>query len=149
MHPDGSNPTAKERPAMTSSEHLPFFVYGTLRPGGRHHAWALHGRTTAEEPARLPGARLYEGPGFPYAVAAPREAGAEVRGELVHPAPERYEEVLATLDRLESRYRRVAVRVLRRDDSPARAWVYLASGPLAARLRASGTPIPGGEWRGG
>jgi gamma-glutamylcyclotransferase (GGCT)/AIG2-like uncharacterized protein YtfP len=146
--------TRAESPAESpaeGAERLPVFVYGTLRPGRRHHAWALRGRTVSEEPARLPGAALYEGPGYPYAVAAPGEV---VHGELVRPDPERYEEVLATLDRLEgyapgapgNRYERVAVGVLRRDGSPARAWAYLAAAPLAATLRASGTRIPGGTW---
>ena len=47
---------------------LPFFVYGTLRPGEHNHDLFLRGRTAAEEPARLRGALLYDGPGYPYAV---------------------------------------------------------------------------------
>jgi gamma-glutamylcyclotransferase (GGCT)/AIG2-like uncharacterized protein YtfP len=144
-----SGPEAVPRAA----ERLPFFVYGTLRPGGRHHAWALRGRTTSEEAARLPGAELYEGPGYPYAVAAPPGEGG-VHGELVHPHPAHYAEVLATLDRLEgyragapdNHYERVAVHVLRADGSPVRAWTYLAAATLAATLRTSGTRIPGGAW---
>lgn len=139
-------------------ERLPFFVYGTLRPGQRNHDWALRGRTVAEEPARLPGAALYRGPGYPYAVATPEDAGAEVRGELITPAPEHYAAVLATLDRLEgyapgaadNDYERVVARVLRLAaapaGAPARAWVYLAPGPSAARLRATGARIASGDW---
>jgi gamma-glutamylcyclotransferase (GGCT)/AIG2-like uncharacterized protein YtfP len=138
--------------APRTAERLPFFVYGTLRPGQRHHAWALLGRTTAEEPARLPGAALYEGPGYPYAVAAP--PGEVVHGELVQPDPARYDEVLTTLDRLEgyapgapdNLYERIAVTVLRRDGSHARAWAYLATDPLASALCASGTRIADGTW---
>ncbi|WP_059011336.1 gamma-glutamylcyclotransferase family protein [Streptomyces specialis] len=140
------------------AERLPFFVYGTLRPGQVNHAWALRGRTAAEEPARLPGAVLYDGPGYPYAIPAPRDAGTTgmpaVSGELIHPLPEHYDEVLAVLDRLgeyapgapDNVYERVAVEVLRAAGSTARAWVSLAAEPLAARLRASGTAIPGGDW---
>lgn len=129
---------------------LPFFVYGTLRPGGRHHAWALDGRTSREEPARMPGLALYEGPGFPYAVAGPGEA----RGDLVLPADAYYDEVVRVLDELEQYrpddprnvYERVAADVLRRDGGAVRAWVYLAAAPLAARLRAGGTRVPGDDW---
>ncbi|MCF4138213.1 gamma-glutamylcyclotransferase [Streptomyces sp. Tue 6430] len=77
---------------------LPFFVYGTLRPGEPNHALLLRGRSLVETPARLPGAVLYDGPGYPYAVADP--AGT-VTGELVVPAPQAYGPLLAELDRLE------------------------------------------------
>lgn len=133
---------------------LPLFVYGTLRPGEVNHTLFLLGRTAAEEPARLPGALLYDGPGYPYAVA---DAGSAVVGELVTPAPEAYDGVLAELDRLEgyhgpSRPRNVYDRLrweaLRPDGTRAPAWVYLAAPPLARRLRATGTEIPGGDWLG-
>ncbi|MFD7511656.1 gamma-glutamylcyclotransferase family protein [Streptomyces sp. NPDC059853] len=128
-------------------ERLPFFVYGTLRAGQRHYAWALRGHTGREEPAVLPGAVLYEGPGYPYAVGVP-DAGRLVHGELMHIRPERFPAVLATLDRLEGPdYERLTVRL----PGGARAWTYLAAEPLATRLRATGTPVPGGDWlaRGG
>ncbi|MEV6111505.1 gamma-glutamylcyclotransferase family protein [Streptomyces sp. NPDC052109] len=131
---------------------LPFFVYGTLRPGEANHDLFLHGRTAAEEPARLPGAALYDGPGYPYAVERP---GGEVRGELVTARPETYDTLLAALDRLEeyapgdrrNLYERVARDVVRTTDGTSvRAWVYLAAPRVAAGLRATGTPIEGGDW---
>ncbi|MFF8449494.1 gamma-glutamylcyclotransferase family protein [Streptomyces leeuwenhoekii] len=132
---------------------LPFFVYGTLRPGGPNHALFLRGRTRAEEPARLTGAVLYDGPGYPYAVEEP--GGGPVRGDLVTPRPEEYAGLLAALDRLEGctpggrhhLYDRVAREVTcERDGRTVRAWVYVAAPALAARLRARGTPIAGGQW---
>ncbi|MFF3202189.1 gamma-glutamylcyclotransferase family protein [Streptomyces sp. NPDC002962] len=81
-----------------SAPELPFFVYGTLRPGEVNHDLLLRGRTLREEPARLAGAVLYQGPGYPYAVEQP---GGTVTGELVTPLPGAYARLLAELDRLE------------------------------------------------
>ncbi|MEU7552146.1 gamma-glutamylcyclotransferase family protein [Streptomyces sp. NPDC044571] len=131
---------------------LPLFVYGTLRPGEINHDLFLRGRTAAEEPARLPDALLYDGPGFPYAV---QHAGSEIVGELVTPAPEAYESLLAELDRLEDYYGpdrprnvydRVRREAVRPDGTLTTAWVYLAAPLLARRLRATGVEIPGGDW---
>lgn len=130
---------------------LPFFVYGTLRPGEPNHDLFLRGRTLAEEPARLTGAVLYDGPGYPYAVEEP---GGTVRGELVTARPEAYEELLAALDRLEeyvpgdprNLYERLARDVVRTAGGTVRAWVYLAAPRVAARLRATGTRITDGDW---
>ncbi|WP_415950209.1 gamma-glutamylcyclotransferase family protein [Streptomyces sp. KLOTTS4A1] len=128
---------------------LPFFVYGTLRPGEYNHRRFLAGRITAAEPARWTGAVLYEGPGYPYAV----EGGGTVHGELVTADPAAYEALLALLDRLEdyvpgdphNDYERVA-RPVRTAAGEVRAWVYVAAPTVAARLRASGRRIEGGDW---
>lgn len=134
------------------SAPLPFFVYGTLRPGEVNHALFLRGRTVAEEPATLPGAALYDGPGYPFAVDRP---GCAVAGELITAAPDAYAGLLAALDVLEEYdgphrpgnvYDRIAREALRADGTPVRAWVYLASPLLARDLRESGTRIPGGDW---
>ncbi|WP_208605899.1 gamma-glutamylcyclotransferase family protein [Streptomyces albus] len=132
-------------------DRLPVFVYGTLRPGGRHHTRLLRGRTDHEEPARLPGAALYEGPGFPYAVEEP---GGEVHGHLIAPRAAEYGELLAALDALEGYtpgepatfYERRARDVLRADGRAVRAWVYFAAEPVARELRAHGTRVPDGRW---
>ncbi|MDF3297396.1 gamma-glutamylcyclotransferase family protein [Streptomyces tropicalis] len=131
---------------------LPFFVYGTLRPGRVNHGLFLRGRTGAEEPGRLTGAVLYEGPGYPYAV---EEREGVVHGDLVTARPGTYRELLAVLDRLEeyvpgdprNLYERVA-RDVHRDTGgpPVRAWVYVAAAPVADRLRARGERIPDGRW---
>ncbi|MFJ5259597.1 gamma-glutamylcyclotransferase family protein [Streptomyces sp. NPDC088387] len=133
---------------------LPFFVYGTLRPGEPNHDAFLRGRTRSEEPARLTGAILYDGPGYPYAVADP---GGVVAGELVTPLPDQYDQLLLELDELEecvpgdprSLYDRVRREVVRdRDGTPVPAWVYLAGPAVAAGLRTRGKLIEGGDWRG-
>ncbi|MFD9220486.1 gamma-glutamylcyclotransferase family protein [Streptomyces sp. NPDC060064] len=134
---------------------LPFFVYGTLRPGECNHDLFLHGRTAAEEPALLTDAVLYEGPGYPYALLD--AGGGTVAGEVVTAAPGEYGELLAVLDRLEeyvapghprNLYERVARDVVRPDGTAVRAWVYLAAPGLARELRAKGTRIRGGNWCG-
>ncbi|MHC5906221.1 gamma-glutamylcyclotransferase family protein [Streptomyces sp. S6] len=140
-----------ENPLVTPAP-LPFFVYGTLRPGEANHALHLSGRTLTEEPARLTGAVLYDGPGYPYAVEAP---GGLIHGDLVTVAPEYYADVLTDLDLLEqyraddpdSLYLRVTREVVREHGSQAvRAWVYVASPRLAGPLRAGGDLVPGGDW---
>jgi gamma-glutamylcyclotransferase (GGCT)/AIG2-like uncharacterized protein YtfP len=115
----GVNPAVPPAPAA----RLPFFVYGTLRPGEANHDAFLRGRTSAERPALLTGAVLYDGPGYPYAVAAagppattgtcpPATTGigltgtagppaATVTGDLFTARPEAYAELLTALDRLE------------------------------------------------
>ncbi|MFF3329752.1 gamma-glutamylcyclotransferase family protein [Streptomyces sp. NPDC002888] len=131
---------------------LPFFVYGTLRPGEANHDLFLHGRTRREEPARLKDAVLYDGPGYPYAVEEP---GGVVSGDLVTALPESYGELLAELDRLEeyvpgsprNLYERVEREVVRvADGTAARAWVYVAAPAVAGWLRGRGKPIEGGDW---
>ncbi|GGX86847.1 gamma-glutamylcyclotransferase family protein [Streptomyces hiroshimensis] len=132
-------------------ERLPVFVYGTLRPGQVNHRHYLGGRTVAAEPARLRGAVLYEGPGYPYAVAEP---DGEIRGELVFVEPGAYTAVLASLDELEGcgpggageMYVRVRRQVLPEGGGAVGAWVYLAADATARRLRAVGTRVAGGSW---
>ncbi|WP_172386882.1 gamma-glutamylcyclotransferase family protein [Streptomyces sp. MNP-20] len=133
------------------TERLPFFVYGTLRPGERNHAF-LAGRVLTRAPALLPDAVLYAGPGYPYAVRAP--GAGPVHGDLVTARPETYGRLLADLDHLEeyvpgdprSLYLREALAVVREDGTTARAWVYVAAPPLAARLRATAEPLRDGSW---
>ena len=145
---------------MSERGPLPFFVYGTLRPGEHNHAMFLRGRAAREEPALLEGALLYDGPGFPYVIEAPDVVGAPraVTGELVTAPPGEYDELLAVLDALEDYhgpgdprnvYERLARDVIRAADSTTvRAWVYVAARGLADRLRLHGRVIPGGDWTG-
>ncbi|KOU56840.1 hypothetical protein ADK57_41155 [Streptomyces sp. MMG1533] len=151
---------------------MPFFVYGTLRPGEPNHDLFLRGRIRSEDPGRLTGAVLYEGPGYPYAVEeSGEERGGVVYGEVVTALPEAYGELLVELDRLEeytpgdprSLYLRVEREVTLDDDDDddgdggggsggssggrsVRAWVYVAAPSVAARLRARGKRIGSGDW---
>ncbi|MFI1352740.1 gamma-glutamylcyclotransferase family protein [Streptomyces sp. NPDC020898] len=131
---------------------LPFFVYGTLRPGEPNHDRYLRGRIRSEEPGRLADAVLYDGPGYPYAV---EESGGVVYGELVDALPGEYAGLLHALDELEgfapgdprNLYERVARDVTRADGTAVRAWVYVAGPTVVVRLRAEGKLIGGGNWR--
>ncbi|SBT88389.1 Uncharacterized conserved protein YtfP, gamma-glutamylcyclotransferase (GGCT)/AIG2-like family [Streptomyces sp. DI166] len=138
--------------SSVTSDPLPFFVYGTLRPGQSNHAAFLHGRVLTEEPAVLPDALLYDGPGYPYVVEEP---GPSVHGELVTARPDEYGALLAVLDRLEeyrpgdprNLYERVERDVVLCGARRVRAWVYVAAPRIAARLRKEGRLIEGGDWR--
>ncbi|MGW6528278.1 gamma-glutamylcyclotransferase family protein [Streptomyces venezuelae] len=131
---------------------LPFFVYGTLRPGEPNHAVLLRGRTAREEPALLPDAVLYDGPGYPYAVEHPGKG--PVHGDLLTALPAAYLPLLHALDHLEeyapgdphNLYVRVARDVLDRTGAPVPAWVYVAAPRIAAGLRTSGSLIGSGDW---
>ncbi|WP_327683004.1 gamma-glutamylcyclotransferase family protein [Kitasatospora sp. NBC_00458] len=139
-------------PAAPTAPALPFFVYGTLRPGGRNHALHLAGRCAEVRGAVLEGAALHAGPGFPYAVpdATP---GRRIVGELVTIRPGAYPDALAALDRLEDcradgtgEYVRERLAVRTADGAAAQAWVYLAGPEVAARLRTHPALIASGDW---
>lgn len=128
------------------------FVYGTLRRGERN-AGLLDAVATGRRAAWLDDHALYVGPeqGLPYAVP---EQGGVVVGELVTLGPDRHDDVLEALDRLEGHrpdhgpYRRVARGVRHRDgdtERTTRAWVYLADATVADRLGAD-LRVAGGDW---
>lgn len=132
------------------ADTLPFFVYGTLRTGGRNHAVHLAGRCASVRPAVLEGAALHDGPGFPYAVADPDH---RIVGELVTVRPRAYARTLVSLDLLEDcrpdgtgEYVREPLTVRTGDGGTARAWVYLAGPAVAGRLRAHPALIASGDW---
>ncbi|MFJ8979933.1 gamma-glutamylcyclotransferase family protein [Streptomyces sp. NPDC102282] len=143
-----------------TDDRLPFFVYGTLLPGEANHDRFLRGRTRDERPAVLPGALLYEGPGYPYAVDGP----GTVHGTLVTAAPGAYTELLGLLDDLEQYLgldhpRNLYDRVARRahpvprpaggpapgTHGPARADGGTAPGGTQGGEPAPGGTLPGGE----
>jgi len=138
---------------MESTDRLPVFVYGTLRPGQGNYLRLLAGRIAAPVRATLPGHALYGRTlPFPYVVPA---AGHAVVGDLVTPLPGRYDEVLDGLDWLEG-YRAdrpdaghyVRTRVLVESDAGTEAaWVYLA-GAMATRRLCPHDLVGDGDWLG-
>lgn len=145
----------------------PVFVYGTLRPGHHNHARLLAGNTVRELPAQVSHHRLYL-QGVPYAVPATDHTYRAPRpliGALITIAPDRYEQVMASLDTLEgyrpnhpdrSHYRRVLVDVTAQSplngggtfDTYHRAWMYIAGprfNPHTATLVPSGDYERAGE----
>lgn len=136
---------------------LPFFVYGTLKPGGSNYKRFLAGRTATETPAYLERAALYDYGPYPFLVVAPDIARAEERvcGMLMRLRPEVYGAALAQLDDLEqydpthadSMYLRIACSV-QTDAGAVACWVYVAGRKAEAAIRAGQMPkIEGGEWR--
>lgn len=130
---------------------LPFFVYGTLRTGGRNHAAHLSGRCTEVRTGLLEGVALHAGPGYPYAVP---DLDRSVIGELITVRSELYPQVLAELDRLEGclpdgtgYYVRREMTVLADDRRPVPAWVYLAGPTVEAALHRHPALIPSGDWQ--
>ncbi|MFD4372112.1 divalent cation tolerance protein CutA [Streptomyces sp. NPDC058486] len=128
-------------PEALAYEERPFFVYGTLRPGGYNHDRFLAGRIGDEADAVLPGAVLRDGPGYPFVVPA---EGSEVVGTLLTPSSGDYGDLFGLLDRLELPvgYERAAMDVVRTGDGVRlSAWVYLAApdAPL-------GPVIESGDW---
>ena len=139
---------------MSNTDQLPFFVYGTLRPGQGNYRRFLGGRTAQEVPAALDGHALFD-LGIPYVVES--TADVTVVGDLVFVAPQHYEDVLVDLDRLEGYSPRRTGGHYQRQALPVRyqgaggseiavvAWVYLAGQAVRARLLEA-YPVPGGDW---
>ncbi|MEV6202327.1 divalent cation tolerance protein CutA [Streptomyces sp. NPDC051771] len=128
-------------PETPARDERPFFVYGTLRPGGYNHDRFLAGRIGTEAAAVLPGAVLHDGPGYPYVVP---QTGGRVIGSLLMPSSGDYGDLFGLLDRLELPvgYERVAMDVVRTEDGvQVSAWVFVASpdAPL-------GPVIESGDW---
>ena len=105
-------------------ERLPFFVYGTLRPGfGNDRLWQGRAAAYFDGEATAPGWGLVDR-GIPYAVPA---VGMAAVGCLVMPFDDEYPSVARSLDGLEGypvHYDRVAIDAHMPSGSPIRAWIY-------------------------
>jgi gamma-glutamylcyclotransferase (GGCT)/AIG2-like uncharacterized protein YtfP len=124
--------------------YLPFFVYGTLKPGGAYYATYLGGRTCSEEPALLRHAVLVTDDMYPYLVVDDAFAGIDdqVHGMLMTVEPQHYLETLRRIDWLEdfkplsalSLYLRIS-RVVETSAGSVEAWMYVAGPRVVASLR--------------
>lgn len=150
-------------PADTNwGEPLPFFVYGTLRPGnGNARCWTMRAWPEADGEAHALGMRLLgEGRGFPY--MTPTGDPTDVTfGCIIRPTPGYFDEVLDSFDSLEgfdpkragNHYERRQINVHHRPtewamDGVTRCWTYLLL-PIDQWDRdniAHLKPIPGGDW---
>ena len=125
---------------------LPFFVYGTLKPGGRNYTRYLGGRTAQEQPATLAGAVIFSPGPFPFLTREPDlvTPADTAHGFLMTVAAGHYAYALADLDGLEeyvpgradNLYERIVAEVAT-PTGPCAAWVYVAS-PKALRLIRAG-----------
>jgi gamma-glutamylcyclotransferase (GGCT)/AIG2-like uncharacterized protein YtfP len=136
---------------------LPFFVYGTLKPGEENYLRLLADRTVEETPATLAGAALFTQGPYPFLLTAPDlllPGDDLVQGVLIASPPAQYGAVLAELDALEgyvaggadNLYERVVCEVATAG-GPRRAWVYVAGASALALIRAGAMRrIAGGVW---
>jgi len=152
---------ARYRPLPTPPpDHLPFLVYGTLRPGcGNDGLW--RGRAIAIGRVTVPGYRLVDRGAFPYAITASFD-DAVVAEVLMAPA-DTYPALLAEMDWLEGvahgHYARIRAAALTGADQASRTlaelgkrkvigsavvgWLYVAgSGVNVKNLPA----VPGNDW---
>jgi len=135
---------------------LPFFAYGTLKPGGLNYTRYLAGLTIEETPASLAGAALYSPGPFPFLTLEPGLAAPDelAQGCLIVVAAGRYPDILAALDLLEgysaggtnNLYERIALAVAT-PGGPRQAWVYVASAKALRLIRAGRMRrVAGGMW---
>jgi gamma-glutamylcyclotransferase (GGCT)/AIG2-like uncharacterized protein YtfP len=142
---------------MTTPVYLPFFVYGTLRPGQSNYVRiALYAIRT--EPAVAKGIAIYDlspitGNQWPHAVRT-NNLDDHTVGDLVWIDPHHIDEVMAALDEYEdynpadlehSEYVRESVAVFEPNGDSRSAWIYIANTPVVALL----TPehrIENGDW---
>jgi gamma-glutamylcyclotransferase (GGCT)/AIG2-like uncharacterized protein YtfP len=147
---DNCSPITAYRHAMTQ---LPFFVYGTLRPG-QPNAYLWGDAIAQIETAWFENGRLYDC--GPYPMLVEETAVVPVQGQLMIPHPDQYDDLLVRIDTLEgfdpehpdeATYRRVRRPVLVGAEPgqytrQAWAWVYIGRAEFVTDL----SPIPSGNW---
>ena len=133
------------------------FVYGSLREGGRNHAWLLRTAPEGLTGAHTPG-RLFHLPsaGFPAMVAMdppadPPPGPGWVVGEFAgYEDEEALESALGDLDQLEDvagdLFQRQVVPVVLASGHRYGAWAYVFPPDRLPRLEREGVELPSGDW---
>jgi gamma-glutamylcyclotransferase (GGCT)/AIG2-like uncharacterized protein YtfP len=143
---------------VEGSCQLPFFVYGTLKPGESNYAAYLECHCVATQPAQMRNAALFSDGLYPYLMTDSRAVplGDIAYGVVVEVAAPYYEETMARLDWLEdykpnspwSMYDRVTG-IVETGDGPVEVWTYVGGPQSLAAIRAGRLVyIPGGVWSG-
>lgn len=133
-------------------EMLPFFVYGTLRPGHGNHAWALAPRQTRSLLGTISGARMYSNGGFPF-VAFDGDDTETVTGNLIWVPRDQFAATLSDLDSLEGYqggdkglYDRRVVEVAAVNGETIRANMYVVPAHAHSHVVARCPHVPSGDW---
>ena len=138
--------------AATTTDTLPFFVYGTLRHGEGNYYGRLAGRTVREALGSTSGfLMLGRRSQFPFALAASEDY--TITGEVMWIEPELYDGVMASMDDLEgyvpgrdwNLYDRQVVTV-ETAEGPVKAWMYVSLLPVEYFIENETPVIPSGDW---
>jgi gamma-glutamylcyclotransferase (GGCT)/AIG2-like uncharacterized protein YtfP len=129
---------------------LPFFVYGTLRPGESNYH-LLQGQTLSEQSAHVRGLCLYSLGTYPMMVKS-TNPDERVWGELVVIKPQAYPQVVKHLDELEeydpanplsSLYQRITYPIHLDGGETVTAWLYIGQHEV---IKLSDPRIWDGDW---
>ena len=137
---------------------LPFFVYGTLKPGESNYVSYLAHRTAYEKPAAISGGTLYTDGQYPFLVIDPQlvQPTDNVHGMLIMVQPQHYHTTLRQIDQLEEYvperrdnwYERIVYPIqVQGAHASTEAWAYVA-GPQTMKAIRKGTlqPYPSNVW---
>ena len=133
------------------------FVYGSLREGGRSHAWIQRTDPVGSTSAWTPG-RLFHLPtaGYPAMVPSPEPGSPHpgpgwVAGEFIGYEDEAaLNRALQDLDQLEDvegeLFERQILPVVLDSGHHYAAWIYVFPEDRLPRLEKEGVELPGGDW---
>lgn len=143
---------AETIPAPSTTDNLPFFVYGTLRNGEGNYYGRLVGRTTREALGSVNGfLMLGRRSAFPFAL--PASDDYTITGEVMWIEPELYDDVMKSMDDLEgyapgrewNMYNR-KIATVDTANGPVKAWIYVSNLPVEHFIATQTPIIPSGDW---